>query len=243
MGSIVFGYIKFTSEEWAQKTKEGEISFSCSGKFIADEQTTGDTSRGDRLEAVFAHIKKSDERIAKYKEILGTDLEVIEDNEYVYLRRRSSCLVPIYCIFGIYEELVEVKPIDEKSIRFSFDFPEKMYEGFSDESNYTCAFLQAKSFEDEIKSTFESLNIKYICKPVQYRQEEDEFFIEPTENREELFSKRSIYDGQNEYRIILPDIKLKCICERKNITLNPCNINDKHVLSGGRYGLTFTGKR
>jgi len=243
MDTNIFGYIKFTGETWANNLANGEVSFSCAGKYISDEQTTGDTSRGDRLEAVFAHLKKDDNRIAICEKRFGTDLEVIEDNEYVYLRRRSSCLVPIFCIFGITDSLFKTEVLNEHEVKFSLDFPEDMYGGFTDKSNYSCAFLQAQSFESEIKTTFNSLSIKYNMKPAVYGIVDGDFYIEPTEAREELFLKRSIYSNQHEYRIILPEERFSSICERKNIMLNPCNKNDKFALTGDRYGLSFIGKR
>lgn len=238
----IYGYIKFTGEKWANNLADGIVSFSCAGKYIADEQSTGDTSKGDRLEAVFAHLKKGDERIAICKKRFGIDLEIIEDNEYVYLRRRSSCLVPIFCIFGITDSLIKSKELDEHNVRFNFDFPEDMYSGFI-KSNYSCAFLQPQSFELEIDATMNDLAIRYYMKPVVYEIVDGEFYIEPTDNREELFFKRSIYSNQHEFRIILPDERLSSICKRKNITLNPCNKKDKYVLMNSRYGLSFIGKR
>lgn len=98
MDRICFGYLKFGKRIWVERFAYGELSFSCAGKYISDYQCTGDEARGDRLEAVFAHVPKSDPRVEQCKSRFESDLEIINDGNDVFLRRRSSSLIPVFCL-------------------------------------------------------------------------------------------------------------------------------------------------
>lgn len=243
MAENCLGYIKFSSRKWLEKLAYGELSFSCSAKFISDYQCSGDETRGDKLEAVFAHVDKKDKRIEESVNRLGRDLEIIDDNDRIYLRRRSSCLVPIYCLFGITDELVDAEEIDSHNVKFTFDFPEEMYKGFSDNEANCSLFIQAKSFEREFEVTTHMLGIQAKKQFVKYLDKENElFFIEPTDEREELFIKSTSYSNQNEYRITLPSIRLQNAFERMPIHLCDINYSDRYIFPY-RVSIKFWGKR
>lgn len=237
------GYLRFSEEKLLEKFRDGELSFSCAGKFISDEMCTGDKARGDRLEAVFARVRENDKRIEECKKSLGQDLEVIHDTDgYVFLRRRSSCLVPIFCMFCITENDFKKVSEDEHNVKIQFCFPEKMYRGFSDNGAYCSVFAQAKSFDEAVKKCFEGNGIEYKQKNVNYSEKrKKEFFIIPDDSRSELFYKSPNYDEQNEVRIILPYEKMKSICERKNFQLSIPN--GEIILFPERVGMTIVGRK
>lgn len=232
MAINAYGYIRFGEKKWLEKNKYGEISFSCPGKFVNDEMTTGNQSRGDSMEAIFARLPESDRRIEKYKEKLGTDLDILPDKEgYVFLRRKSSLLTPIFCMFCITDKDFELVSQTAEYVKLQFTFPEEMYKGFSDNEKNCSIFTQASDFDNSIKEFFNRKKIKYRMQMVDYcEKDKKEFFIEPDDSRNELFYKRGIYKGQNEARIILPQLKMKSACERKtyNLGINP---NSMHLFN------------
>lgn len=215
-----YGYIRFSERKWLERFVYGEISFSCPGKFIIDAICTADQTRGDYMEAVFARLKSQDRRIEECKQTLGNDLEIIYDkDDYVFLRRRSSCLVPIFCFFAVTADNFK-KEENEGKIKLSFEFPMEMYKGFCDNDQYCSAFVQAKPFDGALKSTFKSLGITYKEQAVDYTEKgKNEFFIEPDKSRQELFYKHPKYVNQHEVRIILPYEKMNSAFQRKEFQL------------------------
>lgn len=230
--TTVYGYIKFGEEKWLKRLFYGELSFSCAANFISYAQCTGDKKRGDPYEAIFARLWKNDTRIEEYKYKLEKDLEIIEDGNHVLLRRRSACLVPIFCIFGIPDssEYFEKKEEDDNIVKLKFKFSEEMYQGFSDNSENASVFFQAAPFDKAIEETFNSLTIPKINRLVNYTyRANNEFVIEPNDNYDELFYKRDRYKVQNEYRIILPKIKFTSPCERRSVCVPNIDMTDKYL--------------
>ena len=128
-------YFKFGKNRWIKRLIDGDLSFSCAGKFVYDAKKTGNTIQGDELEGVFARLKINDSRVSEMKNKLQNDLEILPDVDgYVMLRRKSALLKPIFCVYGykdedILSDCVDLKPGSNLATHF---FNEDMYSGFSD---------------------------------------------------------------------------------------------------------------
>lgn len=235
-----YGLLKVGQNKWIQKLYDGEVSFSCAKSFIYQAKYDGNDEQGDADEAIFARIKKDDPRIAEMQNLLGKDLEIIDDNSYVKLRRRSACFIPIFCIYTIlYSDFVsQVKKKGDNFVRI--DVSEKIYTGFlgntdcknvfSNDSRVMGAFFQPTPFFDHLETAFESEGYSFRRNAINYTVEaNDEFFIHPTDDYEELFYKRPKYEYQHEARIILPYQKAG-LCNRINIQMKPLDNKDRHLM-------------
>ena len=70
---------------------------------------------------------------------------------------------------------------------------------------------------------------KYIQKKINYNIfNNNTFFIEPTDNYDELFLKSSKYSYQHEVRIIIKNKKLKDIFDRFSLIIQPLDKDDYH---------------
>lgn len=223
---------KFGEQRWMDRLVGGEISFSCPGNFVYQAKRTGNDVQGDQYDGIFARLKPDDPRVDRMIKQLGKDLEQIEDGDYVILRRRSAKLKPIFCMYSYTAGDVlsdgAISSSGAQNVRHDFD--EKMYSGFSDNlaiknviSNshrFTQLTFQPKTFIDQFAKAMRLKGIKYVMKPVDYELfREETFFIEPTDQYDELFYKFPKYSYQLEARICLIDMKFNCIFDRQNIQI------------------------
>lgn len=100
--------LKIGKEKWVKELHKGSICFSLVDSFIKQGESTDNQEQGDPFEGVFARIERNDERINIEKQRLGEDLEIIEDGEYVMLRRKSARSIPVFCAYGIYSDDIKV---------------------------------------------------------------------------------------------------------------------------------------
>jgi len=241
---------RFTEKQWADRFIDGEISFSCPGKFIYQNKITGNEEQGDKLEAVFAKLKKDDERIQIAKETLGRDLEIIVDDEtegeYVYLRRRSAKLKPIFCIYActagdlLEDNIANIEKTGWQLLPHTFD--DKMYGGFSqtyqfnnvmnEKKRFTQLLIDAKAFIDRIRYGLFFESKAYKMEKLNYDEfKKETFYIEPTNEYLELFYKRPEYRYQHEARIVLIADKFNTINDRYNLKVVPFKLNENVNMS------------
>lgn len=223
---------KFGEKRWMERLAAGEISFSCPGNFAFQAKKTGNDVQGDLYDGIFARLLPDDPRIRKMKSELGRDLEQLEDGDYIILRRRSAKLKPIFCMYSYTAgDILSDGSVNSSGVhKVRHDFDEKMYSGFSeslaiknvisDSHRFTQLTFHPKPFVEQFKKTMKVNGIKYVMKPVNYELfEQNTFFIEPTDQYDELFYKFPKYKYQLEARICLVDMKFGCIFDRKNIQI------------------------
>ncbi|MBE6836038.1 MAG: hypothetical protein E7515_07305 [Ruminococcaceae bacterium] len=206
--------LKINDEKWIKKLKNGEVCFNRSGFFIEKALKDNNNEQGDLFEGVFAHIHKGNTLLVESISKHGSDLEIIDDGNYVFLRRKSSRNRPIFCMYGItIDDLVVNKKDIEKGTNKAkaiYNMPTKMYEGFLDNSNDNLFsawgfYASAGFFQDSLKQALKSKNYSYLCKMVSYDLDlSQEFYIEPTPDYPELFHKRKDLSYQHEVRYVLP---------------------------------------
>lgn len=227
---------KFGETKWMQELKKGKISFSCPGKYIQIAEETGNSEQGDLYEGIFARLKKGDLRIKECRIKLGDDLEEIYVNDFVFLRRKSTYLIPTFCFYAVKEvDLVEnVDKAGWQKVRYDFD--ERMYSGFFNSGlaldNFSTLAIQPRPFFEYIEKK-EQFDFRIIKRPINYTEfKKEEFFIEPTDERDELFYKFPKYSYQKEARIILPDIKMLNLEDRYNLDIEPLPKEDIKIIKG-----------
>ncbi|MDP4551158.1 hypothetical protein Q9251_09690 [Alkalihalobacillus macyae] len=230
-----FGFLK-----WMDKIRNGTISFSCPGKYIQIAKKTGNDEQGDVNEGVFARLRKGDKIIKEMQAKLKDDLEIIDDGEYVKLRRWSSYYIPTFCFYSY--RLADLLDSDITETGFQtihHYFDDRMYSAFGTSSvrNVLSAdsvpaylILQVKPFIDNLMKNLAINAIGAEIKHINYTEfQKEEFFLYPTERREELFYKFPKYAYQKEARICLVRKPLNSIHERLNIDIDPMDGKDAFI--------------
>ena len=148
------------------------------------------------------------------KELLGSDLEILPDGDYMLLRRISSCLVPIFCLYTMVASDFSNQVVEEGINPVELQLPQKIFDEFiqhprssetSIDVQIACIFFQAQPFEAEIERAVSREHLLYVKRLVDYTLKgQQEYLIEPTLERNELFFKEPRYEYQHEIRRILP---------------------------------------
>lgn len=238
-GNAIMIY-KFGEKRWIQKILDGELSFSCTGAFVFQAKKTGNLIQGDLYEGAFARFLNSNPKINEMYEKLGKDLEIINDGDYSLLRRKSAKLRPIFCAFAytVEDSLKSNTIVKPGAQKLRFEFDKRMYEGFSnyieskvvtDLYRFTLLYVQPKPFVDSIKQVLRLKNTPYKMKRVEYIDMKEEFYIELTDNYDELFYKSKDYEYQHEMRICLTGGKFKNIFERYPLRIQKINKKDFYL--------------
>ncbi len=214
MGKEIILDLKINKEVWINKLKAGSICFNRVGYFIEKGEQSKNGEQGDRFEGVFARLPKNDPRIEEFKVSLGKDLEVIDDDSHVFLRRLSVKDIPIFCMFGVKKE--ELEPLSEPStyadgqlhMRAKYLFPPRMYDEFLDEKKngeVICGFFASPDhLESEIERKLKSEGKYFDKRLVAYDIDLTQEFVFPLDDSySELFHKRNDFDYQHEIRYVL----------------------------------------
>ena len=219
--TTLFG-VKIGAEKWIKKLYEGSACFSPVGDFIVEGETTGNNEQGDKFEGVFARLKKDNPLIEKMSKKLGEDLEKIVDGEYILLRRKSCRDIPVLCLYGMYKE--DAREIDSKIFdngvfqsTLQFQLSDKMYNEFLNGPVLSKGKIEPWSmgmslghFQNVIENELDKKGVQYKAVKINYDLfKTDEFFVEPTENYDELCHKSVRLNYQKEVRWILSNIHQK----------------------------------
>jgi hypothetical protein len=240
---------KFGEYKWMKKIQEGIISFSCPGRYIDIAKRTGNNEQGDIDEGVFARLKIGDSRIKKAEELVQDDLEIIPDGKYVKLRRKSTYLIPTFCFYSCrVKDLLStnIRGVGIQKIQHKFD--DNMFSGFSYdqirnvlsyESYPTTLTIQVEPFKYLLGGELLKQGIDHQIKHINYTEfANDEFYIEPTERREELFYKFPKYSYQREARVCLHKSLSNDIYDRYNLSIG--SLSDNAKLLTNKVYLEFT---
>ena len=216
--TTLFG-VKIGAEKWIKKLHEGSACFSPVGDFIVEGETTGNNEQGDKFEGVFARLKKDNPLIEKMSEKLGDDLEKVTDGNYMLLRRKSCREIPVFCLYGMYKEdaeEIEREILEDGTVQsiLQFQLSDKMYDEFLNTSLTSSEKIEPWSmgmslghFQTAIEKELDQRGIRHKVVKVDYDlSETGEFFIEPTNNYDELAHKSDRLNYQKEIRWILPNI-------------------------------------
>ena len=213
--------LKIGKEKWVKALRYGSICFNTVDYYIKKAEKGCNNEQGDLYEGVFARLHKTNPKITEMQDKLGSDLEIIPDGDYVMLRRYSTRNIPVFCIYGIFRE--DLKPIEDEiknndgtyTFNVRIDISSKMYsdllkknDNSQEDMNYWGFYVSSGHFFNAVETALNNRNYTFKRNRINYTiQSKDEFFIEPTDSRDELFYKRPHYSYQNEERIVLPDLQ------------------------------------
>jgi hypothetical protein len=234
---------KIGERQWIEKLYNGELCFSCVGKYIKQAERTKNDIQGDRYEAVFAKLLKNNPKICEMRNLLQNDLEEFEENGYIYLRRKSARLIPVFCLYAFTEQvLIDENHISsEEEVVLIHKFDNNMFAGFTypfEINNVlinTCRFagivMQPLPFTVNIRCQMQELGYEYYMGLVNYNlMNENEFFINPSPAYKELFYKMPYYNYQNEARIILHKNIFTFDNKKLVIKMKPLKSEDKGLI-------------
>ncbi|MDR4950377.1 hypothetical protein [Neobacillus cucumis] len=232
---------KFGLTKWMKELKDGKVSFSCPGQYINIAKEEGNSEQGDFYEGVFARLKETDPRIEQCQCKLGEDLEILPDGDFVLLRRKSTYFIPTFCFYSVRPPDLSqnVTCSGWQQVRYGFD--ERMYSGFSssavlnvhpDDAPATL-IIQARPFHEQIMQAVRRKGFSIEISHINYTLfENEEFYIEPTDQRKELFYKFPKYSYQKEARILLHGLKINNFNERYTLNIGPLSDEDAPMVAG-----------
>ncbi|MEK4105589.1 hypothetical protein NST28_16035 [Paenibacillus sp. FSL R10-2791] len=225
---------KVGAYKWMEKIKEGTLSFGALGSFIEIARANGNEEQGDRDEAIFARLKVGNPKIQEMKDRLVEDLEIIKDADpaYVKLRRKSSYLIPTFCLYSYRGyDLLDNEIVKPGKQRIAHFFDNRIFSAFADdkvrnvmssENTFSMLVLQAANLKYKVLGAALLYKKPITIKHVNYTEfEKDEFFIEPTDNRDELFYKFPKYAYQYEARICMVHNLLPSVKDRLSLYIGP----------------------
>lgn len=244
MNKEIVLYLKINKEKWIRKLHdEGDICFNRVGYFINKAETGKNDEQGDRYEGVFARLLRSDPRIDDYKNSLGDDLEIIDDDSHVFLRRKSVKNIPIFCMFGLTED--DLKFQDNEPILgedgqlheiAEYVIPDKMVNELMNTMENTSEvwgfYVDSVQFRKEVARMLNYQNIDFSEKYVAYDIDLTEEFvldIPLDDSYSELFHKRKDYNYQHEIRYILPNSPTD---DKRKFILNPLSYPKSGIANG-----------
>ena len=204
--------MKVSEKQWIESLRNGTVCFNPIEVFIKKAEKNGNNEQGDRYEGIFARLQTNDRRIGELKIRFGDDLEIIpENNNYVLLRRKSSRKIPIFCMYGVRRDELELQEdsVHKENGKYIgtvvYDFPTRIYNGFLNSSDVWGFYASSGHFCVALEKALGDNNLTYGKAVINYDIELDkEFYFEPTENYSELIHKRKELEYQHEIRYILP---------------------------------------
>ena len=218
---------RFDEARWIRNLISGQVSFSCVENFLKSYKKDGNVVRGDTFEGVFAHLSRTDDRVQKAIREIGSDLEIIDDGDYVYLRRHSIKKIPVFCIYMIDGETL-VKNIDSAGVHdVEIIFDSRLVEGFSksdsdnEDEHINILSIYPEQFITPIFNYCLEQGVKIKRDKVKYQNIHGDYYVEPTDKYDELFVKDICYDYQQEERMILPKSQVYGDYNRYNLDLQP----------------------
>ncbi len=234
---------KIGERQWIEKLYDGELCFSCVGKYIKQAERTKNDIQGDRYEAVFAKLLKNNPKISEMRNLLQNDLEEFEENGYIYLRRKSARLIPVFCLYAFTEQVlseenhisseeeVELKHKLDNNMFAGFTYPFEINNVLTNACRFTGMVMQPLPFTVNIRCQMQELGYEYYMGLVNYSlMNEGEFFINPSPAYNELFYKMPYYKYQNEARIILHKNIFTFDNKKLVIKMKPLKSKDKGLI-------------
>ena len=159
---------------------------------------------------IFGRIRKDDSRLDDLRQHLGSDLEIIDDGEYVILRRYSTRNIPIFCTYGVLRDEITIDP---ESVHLEgreligtarYDFPSKIYDGFLDDDDVWGFYCSAGHLHAEIEKSLNRCKIRFSKAKISYDIDlSKEFLLTIDDSYLEVTHKRIDLSYQHEIRYFL----------------------------------------
>lgn len=199
--------MKVGKKRWIESLRNGKACFNPVDRFIKQAERDGNNEQGDKYEGIFARIKANDVQLVKLRTRYGEDLEEIDEDGYVLLRRKSSRKVPIFCTYGIRKDELKIREnsiqeeADEYKCTVDYDFPDKIYNGFLDCADVWGFYASSGHFCAALEEALDKKHLSYTKAVISYDIDPSkEFFFEPDSDYSELNHKRKDLEYQHEIR-------------------------------------------
>lgn len=205
---MLLGLAKFTT--YTEDLKAGKLYMNNLEYYIDLEKESGVKGVGDKLEAsrVFNDVK-----IRMYEQ--GSNTLVAEgDAGGVNFNLNTDIKKPVYCMFAIDGEVLEVISEDEEFYYTRFKIPENIVNQLVVDFGNKMLFMDPKAFIERVEATFEKKGYSIRADKVKY----DDYNINNSvrmesymkENNNDIYLwKDQFFKSQNEYRIIIPNMEME----------------------------------
>lgn len=206
--------VKISQEKWIESLCSGDAWFGAINNYIMQAETSGNNEQGDRYEGIFARCRRESEIIKKYSMRFGNDLEIIEENDYCLLRRKSSRNMLAFCMYAFTEkEMINLKigeKISDDTYKATCEFivDKKMFDGFLQDGSLetqVCGFYCSPGhFFEALEKGIKERGYRFKRNKIVYDIDlSKEFDLEPDLDYSELWHKRTDLDYQHEERILI----------------------------------------
>lgn len=212
MKDLIF-CLKISQQKWVEKLSNGEAWFGAINEYIKKAENNNNNEQGDKYEGVFARCKKNSILVKESQLRFGEDLEIIDDGEYCFLRRKSSRLMLAFCMYGIKKDELELfGEVDDsneiKTCQFKYLIESKMYNNFLQDgtppSKIAGYYCSAGHLIDSISKSLNDKSYIWNLKMITYDIDlNKEFYIAPQDNYSELWHKRKDLAYQHEFRFLI----------------------------------------
>lgn len=226
-------YMKVNRKKWIESLRDGTVCFNPVETFIKEAENDGNNEQGDKYEGIFARIKANDVLLVKLRKRFGEDLEEIDENGYVLLRRKSSRKVPIFCVYGIRRDELNIRENSiyeengELTCTADYTFPDKIYNGFIDCSDVWGYYASPQHFCQAIEKALDEHLLLYKKTVIIYDIDlTKEFYFEPDNDYSELTHKRKdlLYQHEIRYRLLNFPRDEKYLMEYEPLSNHSCGI-------------------
>ncbi|CKE84589.1 hypothetical protein [Bacillus paranthracis] len=232
--NVLFGFFKFSQRKFLEPLQKGNLYMNNFQYFIDLQKRTGEKGMGD-LDEVAGIIKDADLTI--YKE--GTDEEIGKIKvERMNFRYNDFLQYPVFCLFTIESDMLEIIEITDEYIDTEVRFTEEQKEQMAGHFGECALVMPPNLLRQKIEEVFEEQGIMYIDNKVQY----SDFDINHGERIKSylegdislFFQKDKFFESQREYRFVILNKKVE-----KNFEVNIGDlseytriINTSDLLSG-----------
>ncbi|KAA0760380.1 hypothetical protein DT250_24745 [Bacillus sp. AR2-1] len=236
--NMLFGFFKFSQRKFLEPLQKGNLYMNNFQYFIDLQKSTGEKGMGD-IDEVAGIIKDADFTI--YKE--GTNEEIGKFKaERMNYRYNDFLQYPVFCLFTIESDMLEIIEITDEyidtEVRFTEEQKEQMVRYFGE-----CALVMPPSiFMQRVEEVFEEQGIIYTDNKVQY----SDFDINHGKRIKSylegdislFFQKDRFFEPQREYRFVILNKKVE-----KNFEINIGDLSDytriidTSDLLNGKYGI------
>lgn len=235
--------LKISQPVWIEKLRNGEAWFGKIDNYIKQAEENNNNEQGDKFEGVFARCKRTSLLVHECIETLGDDLEIINDEDYCYLRRKSCRLLKAFCLYGIRNSDLEITGVLEENditpkVKFHYDIAPKMYNDFlqdgSSPSEVAGLYASAGHINEAIEKTLNTGNYRWKRNVIKYDIDiTSEFCLDISDDYPELWHKRKDLSYQHESRIVIYDFddSVKGLI----IKYNPVGIHSANCAKGQLY--------
>lgn len=203
----IFGFIKFT--DYIESLLKGDLYMSSFKTFIDKELESGERGMGDRLEA--AHVYSQTD--IKFINPKTEEVFFEASSDQMYFRLKEDEKRPVYCMFAITSDMLEVIEETDDFYRTKISLPQEQIGHMLEKFSNKLVLINANEFINRVSKEFKSENYSWEARLVEY----DNYAINNSVRTnsykvggtDAYFWKDIFFKDQAEYRIVLTDQEIE----------------------------------